>query len=56
MQDMYFFRGRLGALERMMTEKPGFYRRNAKSGKPKPHKQSPPKRQAESRKEVDSDE
>jgi len=30
---MYFFHGKLGVYERMMTEKPGFYRRAGKSGK-----------------------
>lgn len=30
---MYFFDGRLGVYERMMTQKPGFNRRAGKSGK-----------------------
>lgn len=30
---MYFFSGKLGAYERMMTQKPGFNRRSGKSGK-----------------------
>lgn len=30
---MYFFDGKLGAYERMMTQKPGFNRRAGKSGK-----------------------
>lgn len=30
---MYFFDGKLGVYERMMTQKPGFNRRAGKSGK-----------------------
>lgn len=41
---MYFFSGRLGALERMMTEKPGYHRRSGKSGKANPPKKSVPQK------------
>lgn len=35
---MYFFDGKLGAFERMMTQKPGYHRRSGKSGKDIPKK------------------
>lgn len=42
---MYFFDGKLGALERMMTQKPGYYRRSGKSGKNIPKKKPAPANQ-----------
>jgi len=44
---MYFFSGRLGKLERMMAEKPGYYRRSGNSGKPNPNKKPIPKKMVE---------
>ena len=41
---MYFFTGRLGKLERMMNEKPGYHRRSGNSGKPYPQKKPMPKK------------
>jgi hypothetical protein len=35
---MYFFDGKLGELERLMTEKPGFNRSNGKKDKPRAKK------------------
>lgn len=46
---MYFFDGKLGAYERMMTQKPGFYRRSGKSGKPHPPKKPIDKKTTESK-------
>ena len=37
---MNFFSGKLGLLERMMKDKPGYHRRNRKSGKHAPNKKS----------------
>ena len=45
---MYFFDGKLGVFERMMTQKPGYHRRSGNSDKSPPLKkktqvkQSPP--------------
>ena len=44
---MYFLDGKLGAYERMMTQKPGFTRRAGKSGKSGSQKIPRPKKQVQ---------
>ncbi len=57
---MYFLDGKLGAYERMMTQKPGFNRRAGKSGKDgsqkKPHPQKQDKDQKPKEREDKNDE
>lgn len=52
---MYFFDGKLGAYERMMTEKPGFYRRAGKSGKDGSQKKPRPQKQEQAQKSKKSE-
>jgi hypothetical protein len=52
---MYFFHGKLGAYERMMTEKPGFYRRAGKSGKDGSQKKPYSKKQDKIQKQKESE-
>lgn len=42
---MYFFHGKLGVYERLMTQKPGFNRRAGKSGKNGSQKKPPSQKQ-----------
>lgn len=52
---MYFFDGKLGAYERMMTQKPGFNRRAGKSGKDGSQKKPRPKKQDKDQKYKESE-
>lgn len=52
---MYFFDGKLGAYERMMTQKPGFNRRAGKSGKDGSRKKPRPKKQEQIQKSKESE-
>lgn len=52
---MYFFDGKLGDYERLMTQKPGFNRRAGKSGKNNSQKKPCSKKQDKTQKLKDSE-
>lgn len=52
---MYFSDGKLGAYERLMTQKPGFNRRAGKSGKYGSQKRPHPKKQDHTEKSKESE-